>query len=147
MKIKELLKKLVTAHTSPREIALGVAVGVFIGFMPVYGLHTVLFVIFAFLIRPANKLAILIGTNISLPPTVPFITWIGYSIGRLILKGNYPALSWSMLKDFSYHDLLRLYYPLFIGSAIAGIVVSIFFYCLTYLIVKYRYSRIKKSCN
>ena len=85
---KEIIAVLVGAlkeHPDPHGIALGVAIGSFIGILPLYGLHTVLCVIALFLIPRANKLAILVGTNISLPPTIATITWTAYDIGRLLL--------------------------------------------------------------
>ncbi|MDD5060180.1 MAG: DUF2062 domain-containing protein, partial [Candidatus Omnitrophica bacterium] len=75
--LKEKILKLLKFNNTPQEIALGVGIGAFIAIMPVYGLHTVLVIIAALLIPRVNKIALLIGTNVSLPPTVPFITWIG----------------------------------------------------------------------
>lgn len=148
MKIKQLLQSLITAHTSPHEIALGIATGVFIGCTPLYGLHTILFIALAFLIRPANKLAMFIGTNISLPPTVPLISWLGYSLGRLILNGDYPPISWSMLKNLSFKDFLNLYYPLLIGSLVVGFIAGCLFYLITYaLIVFHRTRKKRRPCN
>ncbi len=40
--LKEWIKRLLKLHSSPYEIALGVAIGVFIAILPLYGLHTVL---------------------------------------------------------------------------------------------------------
>jgi len=100
-KLKELLLRLIKSHHTPREIAFGVAVGVFISILPLYGLHTILVIAAACLIRRTNKIAILIGTNFSLPPTLPFITWAGYETGRLVLGGDYPYLSWQVFKSLA----------------------------------------------
>jgi uncharacterized protein (TIGR03546 family) len=135
-KIKELLSSLLKLNNTPPEIALGVSIGVAIAVMPLYGFHTLLCVIFALLIPRANKIAILIGTNISLPPTVPFISWAGYSIGRLILGKEYPAVSLSDLKGITLKKMLDLYYPLFIGSLILGLFLAVIFYFLTLWVVK-----------
>ena len=82
----------------PSEVALGVAIGVFIAILPLYGLHTILVLTAAFFIRRANVIAMLVGTNISLPPTVPFITWAGYNIGRLMLGNKYAYMpSWTFI--------------------------------------------------
>ena len=137
-KIKELLSRLLKLNNSPPEIALGVAIGVIIAVMPLYGFHTLLCIIFAFLIPPANKIAILIGTNISLPPTLPFITWAGYNIGRLILGKAYPPLSLSAFKAITFKNVLNFYYPLFIGSFILGILLAVIFYFLTLWVIKKR---------
>ncbi|MBF0533156.1 MAG: DUF2062 domain-containing protein, partial [Candidatus Omnitrophica bacterium] len=58
--LKTKLAAILKSNTLPEEIALGVAIGVFISILPLYGLHTLLVVIAALLIRKSNKLAILI---------------------------------------------------------------------------------------
>lgn len=134
-KFKRFVVKLLRYNNTPREIALGIAIGVFIGTLPLYGLHTVLVVIAAFLVRPSNKIAIFLGTNVSLPPTIPFITWAGYEIGRLILWGSYDSLRWADFKSISWNKVLSLYRPLFLGSVVLGIVLGIIAYFLTYFLV------------
>ncbi|MFA6349928.1 MAG: DUF2062 domain-containing protein [Candidatus Omnitrophota bacterium] len=134
-KFKRFLVKLLKLNNTPPEIALGTAIGVFIAILPMYGLHTVMVVIAAVLVRRANKIAILLGTNISLPPTVPFITWAGYEIGRYILRGNYPALALVDFKQLTIKKVLHLYPPLFLGSIILGLVCAVVFYFLIYYIM------------
>ncbi len=107
-KFKKILVKLIRQHNSPQEIALGAGIGAFISCLPVYGLHTVLVILAAIIVRPANKIAIFLGTNLSLPPTLPFITWAGYEIGRFILKGDLPPLSWEFFKNFSFGKIVSL---------------------------------------
>jgi uncharacterized protein (DUF2062 family) len=130
-KLKEKILSLLKLHNAPSEIALGVAIGVFIAILPVYGLHTIMVVTAAFLIRRANVIAMLVGTNISLPPTVPFITWAGYNIGRLMLGKKYPYISCCTFKGFSYKGILNFYYPLLLGSFVLAIMCAIVFYFLT----------------
>ncbi len=135
-KFKETINRLLHLHNTPHEIALGCAIGVFIAILPVYGLHTVMVIIAALIIRPANKIAMLVGTNISLPPTLPFITWAGYEIGRFILKGRYVDLRVMDFKHFTVQKLLELYPVLFLGSLVLGIISAAVAYCLTYFFVK-----------
>lgn len=134
--LKQIIINLIKSNSTPHGIALGVAIGVFIAVMPVYGLHTVLVLIAAFLVRPANKVALLLGTNISLPPTVPFITWGSYEIGKFILNKNYPALTRAYFSSFNLQSAKDLYYPLFVGSAIFGLVCAVFFYFITFFFVR-----------
>ena len=139
--LKDRIKQLWTLHNSPREVALGVAIGVFIAITPLYGLHTIMVIIAALLIKRANKIAILLGTNISTTLTFPFITWAGYNIGRLIIDGAYPPLEWAIFKKFSYKTILELYYPLFIGSLILGALLAAIFYLLVFWFIQLRRRR------
>lgn len=135
-KFKQIILSLLSLNNTPQEIALGSAIGVFIGILPLYGLHTLLVVIAAVLIRPANKIAILIGTNISLPPTVPFITWAGYEIGRLILKNGFLPLHWSDFKNITLQKVINSYPPLFLGSFILGIICAAVAYFLVFFLMR-----------
>ena len=139
--VKEILAALVRAlkaHNDPHEIALGVAIGSFIAILPLYGLHTVLCVIAAILIPRANKLAMLLGTNVSLPPTVATITWTAYDIGRLILVNkDYPPLSWEYIRNFKVSRVSEFYYPLFIGSVVLGLLCAVVFYFITLAIANH----------
>ena len=135
-KFKKIAVRLLRLNNSPHEIALGISIGVFICILPVYGLHTVLVVIAAILVRPANKIAIFLGTTISLPPTVPPITWASYEIGRFILKGKFEPLSWSVFKNITFKKICNLYQPLFLGSIIFGIICAVIFYLITFFIIR-----------
>jgi uncharacterized protein (DUF2062 family) len=140
--LKQKISNLIHSHESPSEIALGVAIGVFIGMLPLYGFHLLLWVIAAFLVPSANKLAIFIGTNISLPVTIPLITWAGYETGRLtMLSREYPPLDFNYFRHFPFRDIGSFYFPLFIGSVILGVVCAFAFYWLTYTIVDARRRR------
>ncbi|MFA5725693.1 MAG: DUF2062 domain-containing protein [Candidatus Omnitrophota bacterium] len=147
MKIKTLKRvfiRLLKFNASPHGIALGVAVGVFIGVLPVYGLHTVLMVLAAILIPSTNKIAIFIGTNISLLPTIPLITWGGYEIGRFILIKDYPDLSWAYFRHMNFQMFKDFYYPLFIGSFFLGLILAVLFYFIVFYIVAQWLKRRKK---
>ena len=119
-KAKTKIRYLLALHNTPQEIALGVALGIFIGIAFPYGLHTLTAICISLLIPKTNKIAIIGGTYVSIPPTVPFIVWAGYEIGRFILHGNYPALSWASLRQMDYRAVLELYYPVLVGSAVLG---------------------------
>lgn len=146
-KIKRTLFRLLLGNSTPHGIALGVSIGAFIGILPVYGLHTILVIIAAIVVKPANKLAILIGTNISLPPTVPFITWAGYEIGRFILKGRYDPLHLSDFKNISWQYIASRYQPLFLGSIILGIICALAVYFIVFFAVKGIKERKKHARN
>jgi uncharacterized protein (TIGR03546 family) len=135
-KFKKIIVKIFRMNNTPHEIALGTAIGVFIGILPFYGFHTLMVLIVIALIRPVNKIAVLAGTNISLPPTLPFITWTAYDIGRYILQRGYPPLCWADFKNLNFESIRYRFYPLLIGSLILGGILAVIFYFLTYFVVK-----------
>jgi uncharacterized protein len=135
-KFKKILVQLLRRHNSPHEIALGAGIGAFICVLPLYGLHTVLVVLAALLVRPANKIAIFLGTNLSLPPTIPFITWAAYEIGRLMFDEALPPLNWEFFKQLTFQKVTKLYWPLFLGSLVLGLISGCAVYLLTFFVVR-----------
>ena len=95
-------------------------------------------VIAALIMRHVNKVAIFLGMNISLPPTIPFITWAGYSIGRRLLGSAYPPLGWDAFRDISSETIYRFIYALSVGSLVLGVVLSGLFYFVTLWIFQNR---------
>lgn len=69
---------------SPERIARGIAVGVFTAWLPFFGLHIFLALIFAAVVR-ANKIMALLFIWVSNPFTAVFIYYPAYRIGRFIL--------------------------------------------------------------
>ena len=68
----------------PWRIALALAVGVFIGCTPLYGLHTLLAIGVAALLR-VNKAAAVTGAWLNLPWFAPFVYAASLKIGALIV--------------------------------------------------------------
>lgn len=134
--IKKKMLKLAQLNNSPQDIALGVAVGVFIAHTPFYGFHTFIALAFAVLIRRVNKIAILSGLLVTVPPIAPFVYWIEYKIGRIVLGNSYPSFSWVTWEHFINHSMRILFYPLFVGGVILGIVNAIIFYCAVLFLIR-----------
>ncbi len=130
-------------NSTPEEIGLGAAVGVMIGLSPFYGLHTVIALVAAILVRKANKIAILIGIQISLPPLMPLIYFAEYKIGKVLLlsDGSYAErFNDTDLSLFSQFN--TRFWALLAGSFVAGMILSALTYFLTvWLVRRYRARR------
>src|ERR687898_199234 len=64
------LEQLLHTHDTPQRTAAAYALGVFFGFSPFLGLHTVLGLTFAFALK-LNRVAVLIGVYSNLPWILP----------------------------------------------------------------------------
>ena len=77
------LEQLLHTHDTPTRTAAAYAVGVFFGFSPVLGLHTILGLFFAFTLN-LNRVAVLLGVYSNLPwvlvPYYTLTTWLGAAI-------------------------------------------------------------------
>jgi uncharacterized protein (DUF2062 family) len=129
-KIREFIEKAKTLQGDPHYIAMGMAIGVFIGVTPTFPLHTVLAVTLAFVLRGSKPAAIL-GVWFGNPITMPFFYLISYKIGMLLIGNSVPF----DVKYVSISELLKLgldvTVALITGGALLGIPPAIAAYFIT----------------
>jgi uncharacterized protein (DUF2062 family) len=87
-KIKTIVLHELRANTSPLRASFSLAFGILIGFSPFYGLHTIILIPFAFLLRLNRPLALL-AMSTTILPVVPFWVAAGIFAGKLTIP-----LSW-----------------------------------------------------
>lgn len=125
-KYRNLLMNYMRTGLSPAQIAFGVSLGNFVGILPFLGLHTVIALALAYLLR-LNMGVVFLGTQISNPFTFPFILFVSAQIGSLILNGS--LLSITFTADM---EILKQYLILTIfGSIILGLAVALVSYPVT----------------
>lgn len=97
--IRELARKLLHVDDTPRRTALAYAIGVFVGFSPFLGFHTLLGLAIAFLFG-LNRAAILLGVWSNTPLwIVPYYT-LATGLGMAVTGFRFEALA--------LHELFRL---------------------------------------
>jgi uncharacterized protein (DUF2062 family) len=118
-----LRKKLLDLQDAPHALAGGVAIGMFIGFTPLFGVKTLLCLGIAFLLR-CNPIAAVVSLTIHdvVLPLWPVLLGLEYEIGSTILRfvnGTPPAIQ---ALNFQMHDVMQwttffgLGLPMLIGS-------------------------------
>ena len=79
-RLRTWLNQLLHTHDTPQRTAAAYGIGVFLGFSPFLGLHTLLGILFAFLLN-LNRVAVLLGVYSNLPwiigPYYAFATMAG----------------------------------------------------------------------
>ncbi len=134
-KFKHFIQKFHKKGLSSEEIAMGVAVGNFIGFIPVLGTHTILAIGLASFMR-LSPLIVILGTQVCNPLTIPFQFFLSAEIGSLILNGQLLDISFSRDIDYLAHYIL----PIIVGSGVLGIAFS----GVSYFLVK-KFLRMKNG--
>ena len=86
-KVRETVKKLFSLKDTPHAIAGGVALGVFVGFTPLFGVKTLLALGLAYALR-CNPIAAVIAVSLHdvLMPFAPFLLRMEYYIGYWMLS-------------------------------------------------------------
>lgn len=123
--LKDYIIRFSKKGLSPKEIASAIAIGIFIGCTPFIGAHTLLAIFIASILR-LNTFAVIIGTQISNPISLPFQLFISAEIGSLILNGHFLHLKFSRDIDYFKHYIV----PILMGSFFIGITISIMSYFL-----------------
>lgn len=80
---------LLKRNDAPLKSAFATSVGVFVGCLPLYGLHTFIIAALAFILR-INFVYLFLGTQISIPPMVPVII-LGAKYFSELLTGHPPT--------------------------------------------------------
>ncbi|MGE4513659.1 MAG: DUF2062 domain-containing protein, partial [Chryseobacterium sp.] len=111
-----------------RTKAFSVALGVFIGFSPFWGFHTLLTISLAVLFK-LNKVLAFVASNVSLPPFIPFIIVASLFLGSPFVHGESNFLSQEINFDLVKNNLLQY----LIGSAILSVTMSVICGITTFL--------------
>lgn len=88
-RIRSWLEQLLHTHDTPHRTAAAYALGVFLAFSPMLGLHTVLGLALAFLLR-LNRVAVVLGVYTNLPWLVPAYYTIATIAGAAVLGAEIP---------------------------------------------------------
>jgi len=133
----------------PSVLARGVAVGTFIGITPTVPFHTILALIFAFILRGSKVAALLSTIFVSNPLTLLPQYYLSWQIGNWLLPGKHSWEDVSILINAVIHggrfgETLSALGEIGMDSLIillgGGIVLALpftlFFYCFSYMIFR-----------
>jgi uncharacterized protein (DUF2062 family) len=134
LNIREFVQRVKNLEGDPHYVAMGMAIGVFIGITPTIPFHTVLAVALAFILR-GSKAAAALGVWFSNPVTAPFFYWGSYKVGMYFLGNPVPF-------DIKYESVLELLdlgmdvtIAMIAGGVILGILPGIASYFITRKII------------
>lgn len=142
----DFYRDLISLKGEPQHIARGMALGVFIGVTPTIPLHTALIVMLGGIFRLHITAAYIGSWLVSNPITIPFLYFIQYRLGLLLLR--MPHCEWT-LKDYTIMTLIRMgmdiVFPLLVGGVVMAPFVALVSYYVTMHILNKR--TIKNSQN
>ncbi len=86
-------------HSEPHRLGLAVALGLFVGALPLYGLHLGICIGLAWVLR-LNKATVYLAANISNPLLAPLLVAAGIGIGEWIRFGYWRPIEQAQGHDF-----------------------------------------------
>ncbi|OVE58536.1 DUF2062 domain-containing protein [Chryseobacterium mucoviscidosis] len=128
--IKRFIKEdVLESDGSNRIKAFSIALGVFVGFSPFWGFHTLIVISLSVLFK-LNKVLAFFASNVSLPPFIPFIIAASLFLGSPFVHGDSNIFSQELNFDLVKNNLLQYVIGSFIlatsASAILGAATFLF---------------------
>lgn len=122
--------RLIRLRASPEYIARGLAIGVFAGFFPLFGLQTIIGLGLATVFR-GHKLTAVLGTWVSNPFTYLPIYALNFKVGRWLLncQKDFILDSVDSIGELTAEGI-QLVGPLFLGCAVMGLIAGAIAYFL-----------------
>ena len=151
-RLRERATAVLHLDEEPSRLAAGMAVGVFIGVTPFYGLHTLMALVAAYVFR-LNKAATITGAWLNLPWFAPFVYAFCLRLGEAVLTGDWSSFSlasvhglaesageylraspretagtlWHVIWGMLFHASV----PMFVGTTLVGLVLAVAAYFIT----------------
>jgi uncharacterized protein (DUF2062 family)/trans-aconitate methyltransferase len=134
--MRDLLYKMRTEGMSPGKQAGAVALGVFIGCTPFYGLHLPLCIVLAKLLR-VNPALTYLAAHISLPGVTPFLLMAELELGRRMRGQSYLHIHF---RDLRQLGLRQMGADMMLGCLAIGGSLAILFALLTWWVARRRHA-------
>jgi uncharacterized protein (DUF2062 family) len=143
-RIETFLRRLFALDDTPERIALAFALGVFLAFSPLLGLHAFLGLIFAFFFG-LNRIALLLGVFVNNPWTLVPIYAAGTYLGGLLVgfpsRPPLPRFDWQAVwSDGFWVQLVgqwHLLKPLLLGSSILSVLAAALSYAAALYFIRH----------
>jgi uncharacterized protein (DUF2062 family) len=144
--LKGFYNRFLRIRGTPRQVAMGFALGIFVGMTPFLGFHTVIAVMMASLIK-WSKLAAGIGVFITNPFTAPFIYPLTYRLGVSVTGFSNPSLLRKLFESGGLIELLKdspmIIVDLIVGGVVIGLPLAVIAYLAVLHIVTQARARMK----
>lgn len=145
---QSLREKLLNLRDAPHALAGGVAIGMFIGFTPLFGMKTLLCLALAYLLR-CNPIAAVISVSLHdvVTPLWPVLLEIEYKIGWDFLSWiqeapqQPPSLHFHLRDVMQWTTFLGVGLPMLIGSLFLSTPAAFVAYWLTLPVFRRRAER------
>jgi len=134
--VRKFFERLLHVHDTPHRTALAFALGVFLGFSPFLGLHTILGITLAFLLR-LNRVAVIVGIYCNLPWIIAQWYALMTAAGAWMMGTSVPAGYTARLRNLFELSLFHgdfwkqlaallepLLWPYLVGSTIGAALLA-----------------------
>lgn len=97
---RRFVRRIASEHASPGRLFAACVVGAIVGSTPFFGLHLVLCIAVASLLR-LNRVAVYAAANVSIPPLAPALAFACIEVGSRVLHGRGAPIGREALRSVS----------------------------------------------
>ncbi len=131
---KQLLKDNLTNPNESDEVkALSIGFGFFMAIVPIWGFQLVSAIALSVVLR-LNKALVILAANLSLPPLIPFIIYLGIKMGAFWVGDKAKQLTFD--KNLSLDSIKDNLLQYILGSMTLAVMVGITGGFLAYALIK-----------
>lgn len=145
---RDRIRSVLRINDTPHRVALAFAIGVFLAFFPVIGVHTIMALTAAWVGRLSAPV-ILAGTFVNNPWTIAPIYGGSFWFGLFLTGRAFPSvrIDWADMSISALWEALKpVVWPFCVGTIVAGIIASIIAYWIVRPIVQaYQTSRASRE--
>jgi uncharacterized protein (DUF2062 family) len=146
--LRRVYERFVKIRGRPRDIALGFALGIFVGMTPTMGIQMPIAVFFAAIFK-WSKISAVFGVWITNPFTSPFIYGLTYIVGARVLglKATMALpqeLTWGIVKEMLKNAPV-IFGALTVGGVLVGLPLAVLGYYLSFAAVNKYHQRVKEK--
>ena len=142
-------RELKVGETARKNFAVGLAIGVFIACLPIYGLQTVL-CLYAARKFSLHPLSVVAGSQLSAPPIGPVLGVVSIVLGHTLITGQVPALThWNIhqMPAMSVRVINSFVISWIIGGIVLGAVLAGVVYVLFSVMLKIMFRKSSAQSN
>jgi glycosyltransferase involved in cell wall biosynthesis len=126
-------EQLFNQHHSAQLKSASVALGIFMGIVPIWGFQ-LMAAIFLAIVLKLNKPLVIIAANISIPPMIPFIIFASYKAGAFWMGDKATQIDYN--KSISLLSIKNNLQQYIYGSITLAILAAVFFGLITFVLLK-----------
>ena len=139
-----LKKQFLDSNESIARKSIGVAFGVFMGIIPIWGYQLVSALVLAHLLK-LNKAIVGVAANISIPPMIPFLLYGSLKTGQFVLGNDLSDNIFN--SEITFETIRQHLLEYVIGSCVFAVVMAVLFGGVTYLMLKWKYTNKQQNAN
>lgn len=110
-----------TERNSPVRLGAAVGVGIFIGVSPFIGLHLIICIVVATLLR-LNRAVTYLAANISIPIFAPFLIFTSVQLGAIAHTGHPLPFRWQAYRELDHWQFFDMW---LLGASILGVILGL----------------------